>query len=102
MFVTTHYMDEAERCSRVAYIYLAKLIALGRPQDLKCLPEITPEGSGWFEITSQDATRLLPRLRGHPCVVDATTKLDIWRAGIKPAGNLNIAKETVRPFGTRI
>jgi ABC-type multidrug transport system ATPase subunit len=72
LFVSTHYMDEAERCSRVAYIYLAKLIALGRPQDLKRLPEITPDGSSWFEITSDDATHLLPELRQHPSIVDAT------------------------------
>ncbi len=72
LFVTTHYMDEAERCSRVAYIHLAKLLALGRPQDLKRLPEITPDGSHWFEITSDDATQLLPELRRHPGVVDAT------------------------------
>ena len=72
LFVTTHYMDEAERCSRVAYIYLAKLIAHGRPQDLKRLPEITPDGSGWFEITSHNATRLLPIVRRHPAVLDAT------------------------------
>jgi len=72
LFVTTHYMDEAERCSRVAYIYLAKLLALGRPQDLKRLPEITPDGSQWFEITSDDATQLLPELRRHPSIVDAT------------------------------
>jgi ABC-type multidrug transport system ATPase subunit len=72
LFVTTHYMDEAERCSRVAYIYLAKLIALGRPQELKRLPEITPDGSSWFEITSDDATALLPELRRHPSIVDAT------------------------------
>lgn len=72
LFVTTHYMDEAERCSRVAYIYLAKLLALGRPQDLKRLPELTPDRSSWFEITSDDATQLLPLVRQHPRVVDAT------------------------------
>ena len=72
LFVTTHYMDEAERCSRVAYIYLSKLIALGRPQDLKRLPELTPDESSWFEITSDDATQLLPLVRQHPAVLDAT------------------------------
>ena len=72
LFVTTHYMDEAERCSRVAYIYLSKLIALGRPLDLKRLPELTPDDSSWFEITSSDATKLLPLVRQHPSVLDAT------------------------------
>ena len=72
LFVTTHYMDEAERCSQVAYIYLSKLIAIGRPQDLKRLPEITPDGCAWVEVSSDDATQLLPLLRRHPDVVDAT------------------------------
>jgi len=72
LFVTTHYMDEAERCSQVAYIYLAKLIAIGRPQDLKRLEGITPEGCAWVEVTSDDSTRLLPLLRRHDDVVDAT------------------------------
>ena len=72
LFVTTHHMDEAERCSQVAYIYLSKLIAHGRPQELKKLPEITPEGSSWYEIVSDESTQALALLRQHPEVRDAT------------------------------
>jgi ABC-2 type transport system ATP-binding protein len=35
IFVTTHYMDEAEYCHRVALMYRGKVIALGAPDDLK-------------------------------------------------------------------
>jgi len=35
VFVTTHYMQEAEYCDRVALIYRGRLIALGTPAELK-------------------------------------------------------------------
>jgi ABC-2 type transport system ATP-binding protein len=35
VFVTTHYMDEAEYCNRLALIFRGKLIALGTPSELK-------------------------------------------------------------------
>ncbi len=35
VFVTTHYMDEAENCDRLALIYKGNLIALGSPRELK-------------------------------------------------------------------
>ncbi|MBN1573084.1 MAG: ABC transporter ATP-binding protein [Deltaproteobacteria bacterium] len=35
VFVTTHYMDEAEHCDRLGLIYKARLITLGSPEELK-------------------------------------------------------------------
>ncbi|MBM4337955.1 MAG: ATP-binding cassette domain-containing protein [Deltaproteobacteria bacterium] len=35
IFVTTHYMDEAEYCDRLALIYQGKIVALGTPTELK-------------------------------------------------------------------
>jgi ABC-2 type transport system ATP-binding protein len=35
VFVTTHYMDEAEYCNRLALMYAGKVIALGAPEELK-------------------------------------------------------------------
>jgi len=35
VFVTTHYMDEAEFCDRLALIYRGELVAIGTPQELK-------------------------------------------------------------------
>ena len=35
IFVTTHYMDEAEYCDRIGFIYHGELIALGTPRELK-------------------------------------------------------------------
>jgi len=35
VFVTTHYMDEAEHCHRLAFIQHGKLIAYGSPSEIK-------------------------------------------------------------------
>ena len=35
VFVTTHYMEEAEYCNRLALIYRGKMVALGTPSELK-------------------------------------------------------------------
>jgi ABC-2 type transport system ATP-binding protein len=57
VFVTTHYMDEAEQCGRIALMRDGKIIALGSPAKLKqqAFPEpifeITPKtpARGWLE-----------------------------------------------------
>jgi ABC-2 type transport system ATP-binding protein len=35
VFVTTHYMEEAEYCDRLALIYRGELVALGTPGEMK-------------------------------------------------------------------
>jgi ABC-2 type transport system ATP-binding protein len=35
VFITTHYMDEAEHCNRVAFMYRSRLMALDTPAGLK-------------------------------------------------------------------
>jgi len=72
LFVTTHYMDEAERCNRVGYIHLGNLLAFGTPNELKQLPNITPPGTVRLEITGHDTAGLFGRLRHQPGVREVT------------------------------
>ncbi len=72
LFVTTHYMDEAERCTEVGYIYNARLLVLGDARRLKALPEVTPPGTRRLELALPDPARHLAELRRVPGVRDAT------------------------------
>jgi ABC-type multidrug transport system ATPase subunit len=71
-FVTTHYMDEAERCSHVAYIYFGKIIADGTPNSLRELPDVQPQGTLRVEITTPEVTRALRFARQVPGIRSAT------------------------------
>src|ERR1700719_4548500 len=71
-FVTTHYMDEAERCSHVAYLYYGKLIADGTPDSLRELPVVQPPGTYRVEITTPEVTRALRFARTIPGIRSAT------------------------------
>lgn len=72
MLVTTHYMDEAERCTHVGYIHQSHMIALGRPADLKAMSDVTPAGTRRYEIRCTNPAISLARSRQVPQVRDAT------------------------------
>jgi ABC-2 type transport system ATP-binding protein len=87
VFVTTHYMDEAEQCGRIALMRDGKIIAIGSPDELKKLAftepiyEITPKTNsrGWIEKLKQESSveEVNPYgMRFHLVVKDAAS----WQA----------------------
>ncbi len=72
LFVTTHYMDEAERCNEIAYIYLSKLMVKGTPNELKALQEITPVGTRRIAVATAHPPNALVLLKRQPFALDAT------------------------------
>ncbi len=72
LFVTTHYMDEAERCNEIGYIYMAKLMVRGTPAELKALPEVSPEGTRRVAVATAQPPKALALLKRQPFTRDAT------------------------------
>jgi ABC-2 type transport system ATP-binding protein len=64
--ITTHYMDEAERCHRLAYIAYGKLLAYGTVPDV-----IAHTGLTTWAVVGPDLHSLAEQLRGRPGVKQA-------------------------------
>jgi ABC-2 type transport system ATP-binding protein len=73
LLVTTHYMDEAERCGRVGYLYLSRMLVEGRPSELTGLSQVTPSGLRRVEAEcAQGAAAVMGRARSLPYVEEVT------------------------------
>ncbi len=73
LVVTTHYMDEAERCGTVGYLYLSKMLVQGKPSELTKRPEVTPPGMRRVEADcDQGAAAVMGYARSLPYVDDVT------------------------------
>ena len=60
IFISTAYLDEAERCSRIGLIHEGKILALGPPEEVKRLMKGTI-----LEILSNQPRRATTLLREH-------------------------------------
>jgi len=71
-FVTTHYMDEAERCSSLAYIFQGDVLASGSPDEICSLPDVTPAGTIRYAIATDDVMETFRRVHDVPTLREAT------------------------------
>ncbi|HTQ52531.1 MAG TPA: ABC transporter ATP-binding protein [Candidatus Acidoferrales bacterium] len=63
VLITTHYMDEAERCHRLAYIAYGNLLVRGSVEEV-----VRNAGLTTWEITGPDLPALAEKIRGRPGV----------------------------------
>jgi len=63
VLVSTHYMDEAERCDRIVYILNGKLIARGSVDEV-----IAQSGLITFVLEGRDVRRLMQHIQNQPGV----------------------------------
>jgi ABC-2 type transport system ATP-binding protein len=63
VLVSTHYMDEAERCHRISYISYGKLLATGAVADV-----VRDAGLTTFVVSGRNPERIAAELEGRPGV----------------------------------
>jgi ABC-type multidrug transport system ATPase subunit len=104
VLVATHYMDEAERCGAVAYLYLSKMLVYGKPDELTRLPEVTPPGMRRIEAAcDQGVAALMGHARTLPYVDDVTifgNSLHLLVSGGRD--DAAIARDLERDTGARV
>jgi len=67
VLVSTHYMDEAERCDEIAYIVYGKLVARGTTEEV-----VRQSGLVSFRGEGPHADRLAAELKGKPGVLSSS------------------------------
>lgn len=97
VLVTTHYMDEAEQCDRLAFILDGRIIADGSPVVLK-----RHLHERLFEIAVRgDAFESLAALRRHPAFEDVYLAGRRLRAVLQPGSTADALAELTR-YGTPV
>jgi ABC-2 type transport system ATP-binding protein len=67
VFVSTHYMEEAEYCDRLAFMNRGKVVAMGTPAELRARMR-----DPIFRIDTDDAPRAVPVLADAPGISDVS------------------------------
>jgi ABC-2 type transport system ATP-binding protein len=89
-FVTTHYMDEAEYCGRLALIYQGRITAMGTPSELK----VRTLSQGIFEVECDPLVTALDLLKREPWAAESAVFGDglhvIGKEGVDLEREINV------------
>jgi ABC-2 type transport system ATP-binding protein len=79
LFMTTHYMDEAEECDRIAIVDGGKIVALGTPAELKAMVggEVVTIATGDNGAAAQEITS---RFGLEPTVDNGSLRVEVKQA----------------------
>ena len=93
VLVSTHYMDEAERCHALAYIARGKLLVEGTVDEV-----VKQSGLTTFSISGEEATALAHELRGKPGVEMAVP----FGATLHVSGtDFRLLEQSLAPYGAQ-
>jgi len=91
ILVTTHYMDEALFCDRIALMHAGKIIAEDTPQQLQERPLPTP----LLELQAPDCVRCAQLLQQMPQVLEIIPHAGLLRIRLQAGTNINDARAQI-------
>ena len=98
LFVTTHYMEEAERCAQLAFISRGRIIARGSPEQLK--RQIQQD---LWEVECRPLMKAMGLLREDPRVQSVTTYGVALRFSTREGSEApRVVEEVLKPHGIEI
>jgi ABC-2 type transport system ATP-binding protein len=78
ILLTTHYMDEAERCHRLAFIFRGSVLDSGTPGEV-----VERRNLRGAEVETRHASRAAVRLREHPAIDEVSSYGNVLRVMTK-------------------
>jgi ABC-2 type transport system ATP-binding protein len=95
VLVTTHYMDEAERCHRLAFIFRGELLATGTPTQI-----VEQRHLHVLELEAERSVEAAARLRKLPGVEEVNHFGHVMRVALRDVSNAEqLVKSTLSEAG---
>lgn len=98
VIVTTHYMDEAEHCDALAFIYDGRIVAQGSPQEIRRtrMPGVV------LEVRTDRLMEALAACEAHPLVREAALYGAAIHAAVEDAGAIPRLVQDLQRLGFRV